>query len=350
MKNIVHEFHHRLETFISAYEEEEVDTFVRSLVTIGDMVEAGFGAERAAQIMSALEQVIIARSAPEAVSLSTDPGWRDRFRDMNISAETDLPLPLVRAQDLNAFAYFGILASWDQIQDGVPARGLEDSIIDVPRYVEDTIALLERFMGLFGGQAESWGFGVIERTILAARARLNIDRGTPLSVHELAALTRVIPKRLQNAMYAKSDEAPITNAEGLIPPASAARWLENRDYLPSIWESFVAVRGWEQERDQGVAENDPADTDGSDDFVFVPEASDGNIFGPRSCGRGADGELRYTIGNKGDEQTFANYDEALAALTTMVVPRWRRPNPRGNYGIVRAERWRRVSRRELASF
>ena len=38
---------------------------------------------------------------------------------------------------------------------------------------------------------------------------------------------------------------------------------------------------------------------------------------------------------------FANYDDALAVLGETDAPRWRRPNPNGNWGIV-------IGRRELA--
>lgn len=200
-------------------------------------------------------------------------------------------------------------------------------------------------MGLFGKGAEAWGFGVIERTILAARARLKIDRDEPLTVHELAAASQIVTKRLQNAMYTKSDEAPIANKDGPISPAAAQRWLAMREYLPSIWQSFIAERAWEQ----GAVSETSSEPVLTDDFLFVPEAADGTVFGPQSCSRGAQGEKRYTVGEKANEQTFDSHDDALAILTKMVVPRWRRPNPQGIFGNVRAERWRRVSRTQLAS-
>lgn len=342
------EFEGRLSTFLEVFTEEETDTFARSLVTIGDMVEAGFGAGQAVQIMSAVEQIITSVTQPDSLKLSVDAGWRERFLDINVAADTPFPLTLRRAQDLNAFAYFGILASWSGIEDGKTVPGLEDTLVDVPRYIEDTIEILDRFVSLFGKGAETWGFSVIERTILAARARLRIDQDEPMTVHELAAISQVVPKRLQNAMYAKSDEAPITNKDGLITPASARRWLEARDYLPSLWQSFIADRAWEQNLGGQAAGQANCESTETNDFLFVPEAADGSVFGPESCFQGSDGLKHYTIGEKQAERTFDNYDDALSALTAMVTPRWRRPNNRGNFGIVRAARWRRVSRAELA--
>lgn len=342
------EFEERLATFLEGYTEEETDTFARSLVTVGDMVEAGFGGERAAGVMNALLQVITAQAVPATLKFSGRDEWRQDLVDMNVSADTNFPAAMQRAQDLNSFAYYGILASWARIRDGETEVGLEESITDVPAYVEGTIAGLEKFMSLFGKAADTWGFDQIERTILAARGRLKIDQNQPLSVHELAALSKVITKRLQNAMYTKSDEAPIANENGLIAPASAERWLNNRAYLPSIWQSYTAVRAWNEDPETDLAEKASDDTVETDEFLFVPEAADGTVFGP-SCGRESSGVTRYTIGEKGDERSFDNFEEALNALTKMVVPRWRRPNPRGIYGIVRAERWRRVSRAQLTS-
>jgi len=69
---------------------------------------------------------------------------------------------------------------------------------------------------------------------------------------------------------------------------------------------------------------------------LVPVARDGSWFSP---------DLRrprggYTIGAKGEEFVVANYAEALASLRLMNVPRWRRPNANGNWGIVAAIEWK----------
>jgi hypothetical protein len=51
---------------------------------------------------------------------------------------------------------------------------------------------------------------------------------------------------------------------------------------------------------------------------------------------------QFTVGEKGDEQRLDSFGEALQALGRMVVPRWRRPNPKGNWGIVSGNRWMRA--------
>lgn len=69
---------------------------------------------------------------------------------------------------------------------------------------------------------------------------------------------------------------------------------------------------------------------------LVPVARDGSWFSPdlqRSSGG-------FTIGAKGEELVVGSYAEALAQLRLMQVPRWRRPNANGNWGIVAAVEWK----------
>ena len=66
----------------------------------------------------------------------------------------------------------------------------------------------------------------------------------------------------------------------------------------------------------------------------VPIARDGSIFSVE-CRRGG----VFTVGEKGDEQRIDNFYEALKHLQSMPTAKWRRPNPKGNWGIVSAIDW-----------
>lgn len=66
----------------------------------------------------------------------------------------------------------------------------------------------------------------------------------------------------------------------------------------------------------------------------LPVARDGTFFHPGLSRSGY-----FTIGEKGDEQRVNNFQDALKALRAMTVPRWRRPNDQGNWGIVSGIRW-----------
>lgn len=66
----------------------------------------------------------------------------------------------------------------------------------------------------------------------------------------------------------------------------------------------------------------------------VPVAADGTHFGPHlRCGG------YYTVGDKMAEKKFTDFSDALAYLKKQPKARWRRPNHRGNRGIVAAIEW-----------
>lgn len=75
------------------------------------------------------------------------------------------------------------------------------------------------------------------------------------------------------------------------------------------------------------------------DEFFVPVAKDGTWFSP-DLSRGG-----YRIGPKGEEFVVADYMEAVRSLNGMTTPRWRRPNAKGNWGIVAGVAW--LSSRDL---
>lgn len=83
-----------------------------------------------------------------------------------------------------------------------------------------------------------------------------------------------------------------------------------------------------------------AGCDVSEKALLVPVAADGSIFGPHLERNG-----RYTVGAKGSEVQYDHFDAALAALREMDMPRWRRPNTAGNWGIVTGREWKPLARR-----
>jgi len=80
---------------------------------------------------------------------------------------------------------------------------------------------------------------------------------------------------------------------------------------------------------------EPTEPKQRDGLILVPEAKDGSKFSPETCNN----KGIYTVGDKGDENKFRNFHEALDYLKTMPKARWRRPNKNGNYGIVAAVDW-----------
>ena len=74
--------------------------------------------------------------------------------------------------------------------------------------------------------------------------------------------------------------------------------------------------------------------------VEVPFAADGSCFNPQLASP-RDGTFR--VGEKSAELRLGSFEEALAYLRTMPTARWRRPNKSGNWGLVSAVRWGRLS-------
>lgn len=84
-------------------------------------------------------------------------------------------------------------------------------------------------------------------------------------------------------------------------------------------------------------ESDVASSKNND--YLVPRAKDSTFFSKQLCNnRGI-----YTVGEKGDEQKFRNFEQALSYLKGMPKAKWRRPNQNGNWGIVSAVDWITVS-------
>lgn len=77
-------------------------------------------------------------------------------------------------------------------------------------------------------------------------------------------------------------------------------------------------------------------------MISIPQASDGTVFHPALRRRNG-----FMIGEKGYEVILETFEEALEALSAMSEPRWRRPNPQGNWGIVKGTGWVSFSRKEI---
>lgn len=128
-----------------------------------------------------------------------------------------------------------------------------------------------------------------------------------------------------------SDNALERGPNGGVVAMSAAAWLQKKKrFLPSIWQQKEVAN----END----EKGPAIP--SDRMIFVPVARDGSMFTPDLQRNGA-----YRIGAKGNEEDIPDFASALVRLNTMPVPRWRRPNEKGLWGIVSGVSWQRIEKK-----
>lgn len=171
----------------------------------------------------------------------------------------------------------------------------------------------------------------VEKVMLMARNRWALDEGEGvIDPTALALFGGVTEGRIRNLMSGANRE--LENVNGKVTVSSALRWLADRpDFFNSIWQD-------EESSPPSAAETPYAAV------RFLPKARDGSFFHP-----GLKRADSYTVGAKGSEVHIADFDEALDYLQRLPSAMWRRPNEAGNWGIVKAADWVRVTDEELQS-
>lgn len=345
---------------IDNYEFEDGNEALQALSRAGELVEVLYGEAHAGRAMIAIRNIIKSSSAAghslDANETENRTAWREMWQDLNLGNGFQTS-PLTEAiQDLNTFANYGIQPTWyaqdmtdDPNDDYADLQAVRFEWRNVGAKVESICADIDRLEMLApSGAGNSPSLEALLTTRNRARARLKFDTGAQMTIHELAALSNVTVKRIQNAVYARTEEAPVIGKNGLIGHDACETWLSARDYVPSIWQQVEALGPLEPNWGEDVLYEIPEPNQIFDDYVLVPVASDGTFFHP-GLARKSDGrESGYTIGAKGAEEVVHGFDAALEALTKMLTPRWRRPNPEsGNWGIVTGQTWKRLRASEF---
>ncbi len=355
-------FYERMDEFVPEYSFTEQDEVVRSFAVVGEMLDLVFSDNEAALTMTALKRIIAhghgrdwdwSKLAEDGV----DTDWRTTWAGIDGWNATSTPPFLDELHDLNAFANFGVIPIWSLAghPDLSTGRGTRvaarlKKAEDVPTYIEGICSKIDKLADLLP-RHDGPGHPIIGQTLWTrdqARARLALDQNQPITLQALALLSGVTVKRIQNAIYAKTDEAPLVGKNGLIAPEACEPWLNGRDFHQSIWKQVSALGTLSGDWGENVPfeESDPQRL--VEDYVFVPVANDGSYFAPalRRGTKGAAGG--FSIGPKGAEQVVPSFDQALGLLAKMETPRWRRPNPEsGIWGIVSGQTWKRVRKADL---
>lgn len=349
----------RLDEFERVYSFHEQDEALRALAVVGEMLDLIFDGPEARLAMTALRRIVIDGCDWKSdwdwskVALADiGPDWRTAWNDLDGWVDSSQPIFFDELHDLSAFAKFGIVPVWSyagkeilELPQG--ARSLRDrirAVKELPAWVESVCIKIDHLERLAPRPEQGQrGLSQILDTRDLARARVKFDQGQPLTIRDLAFLSGVTIKRVQNAIYAKTDEAPVVDKNGLITPEAAQPWLSARDYKPSIWKQVTALYPLKEGWGINVPFEEPAINITAEDYVFVPVANDGSMFVPDLIRGEKSGAGSYMIGPKGGEHAIPRYRDALDELAKMEVPRWRRPNPEsGNWGIVTGQSWRRV--------
>ena len=249
------------------------------------------------------------------LSGGVDPGmWQEALEYDATNGFSEWPLGQT-LHDLTAFAVFGV------------SLLKSESVDDRRAYLEVLIQSAEDFyqmspISLWGGEHGEWSeLGLL---ITLATNRWAMDHGKPVEPSAVAWFGHVKEASVRNMMSGQNRS--FSNVDGRIPANEVIAWLTGRDqFWNSIWQDAAALGSF----GDGVEllENP----------VFVPVSRDGSVFHPELDRAGG-----FTIGKKGEEQKIVGFNEALAELHKMPSPYWRRPNERGNFGIVQGVRWERL--------
>ena len=245
--------------------------------------------------------------------LDPDASWEERLDEVDALDALEWPLGQLFFK-LNAYAHGGFLS------EELPTEQEREAALE--RMLAEASAFLERV-------PVNWRLGLnnLRATLAAAQARWALDHNEPLHPDGLAHLGQLAPRTLRNMMSA-GQFSPVA---GRIVPEEARAWLTTRDdFQPSIWREQGRL-GWNVEETR---------TPDLEEIFFVPVARDGSIFHP-----GLERNGVFTIGDP--EERIAGFRAALAKLQHMRTPRWRRPNTKGNWGLVVGVNWERRSADEL---
>lgn len=293
------------------YDIDAGDTLADLVLATGDYLSRIVGPAVADRAMAVIAETVSHGPLADVGS------WREVLDQERSNCFSDWPLG-ARLHNLAAYAIYGIA-----LEEGEVAGTPEERI---RKLMEDAEAFLAASpMAQWG--IDSKGGSQFTRLVLLARNRWALDNGQPVDPVALAIFGGVTEGRVRNMM---SDRKFIAE-DGRIPAQQALAWLKDRrEFWNSIW------------REQRLPTYGAKPTAPLHEAVFVPVGRDGSAFHP-----GLRRKSGFTIGEKGSEKQVAEFDKALAELQLMRVPYWRRPNDRGNWGIVAGVRWERVEASDL---
>lgn len=245
-----------------------------------------------------------------------DETWRD-VMDNHIQLADALPISLC-LNHAALYGHFGV----------TPAAVL---LADRAGWLADLVRDVTRFAARSDVQALDAGDNAITRIAALAAARHALDTGRgEVDIRSMSVLGGITEGRVRNLL--SGSEATLERGpQGGVVALSALAWLtKKRDYLASIWQEQAPLEA-------PMPEEAPAPAPGR--MLFVPVARDGSIFSPDLLRNGS-----YRIGAKGEEEDITAFEAALERLNAMPVPRWRRPNEKGLWGIVSGVAWQRIEK------
>ena len=223
----------------------------------------------------------------------------------------------------------------------IEAKYMQASCEQQKEYLQKQIFVLENFIKNLPPSLQD-NVGQIQRLLNGAKGRLKLDFDTRLSIKEIAALSKSNEKSVYNAISTKSLDI---DKNKKISNTSAEKWLSNK-IKPSLWKNFIGQDIKDEEFFSNILDKmegkQPLLSTKKVRYFLVPVSKGNDVFNASLFHNGF-----ITVGKKGNEVKYSTFEEALNALIQMDSPYWRRPNEKGNWGIVKGEYWVRKSNVEL---
>ncbi len=289
----------RTDVTLASFHYEVSDATRAKIIRFFDAVEDMFGEATAEAMAVAFIEKTFGIVSPETLR---DVGWRQYLEDPNWTDWVDL------TGNIRHCAAYGI--------DGA----IYGEYMNTPR--EHRVRELHDVATRWLKGAKQFLPDDATWALEFALARFAFDFDKAFTLRDLQLLGRISYAAVRNAVSA-GELHP--SADGTVDHDQGARWLsKRRDFVPSRW------------RDQND-DQEPIGFSEGEEFTQVPQSEDGPFLPETAVRRNrATGGIHVTIGPKGDEESVANFFEALRKLAQMPTPRWRRRNKEGNWGIVRA--------------
>ena len=289
-------------------------TIMELALAIGDYLAVIAPQEKVDQAMAALTEPL-QDICSFKMTVSSD--WRELVIVAHGAGYTEWPIGDLLFQ-MGGYADYGVLING-------PAD-LEEKRKRVETAITDLVKFYERSpLSLWGIRADN----DLQRLVLLASNRWALDNGDPIDPAALAIFGGVSDGRIRNMMSGQN--RTFSSIDGRIPAQEALAWLSTREeFWNSVWQTGDLP-------EYGVKRDAPIEH-----AVFLPVARDGSVFHPGQF-RGSN----YTIGPKGAEEQIEDFEEALKSLQRMPTPYWRRPNDKGNWGIVAGVDWARFDAADL---
>ncbi|CNH45986.1 Integrase [Yersinia intermedia] len=175
-----------------------------------------------------------------------------------------------------------------------------------------------------------------QREIHASTETNDIRKARAIAAVLLAVWQRYLGQYQKLDKEKLVSSAPALAGEGMSQEAFADRCGFARSYMSRIERggsnasldavevlaNALSVEPWQLLASDSSEDNDPE--------MLVPYAADGSCFNP---GLASTRDGSFGVGDKAAQKRFGTFSEAL------LIAKWCRPNPSGNWGIVSAVRW-----------